>query len=353
MKVYISSRKLSAFVLFSLLCLLLSTQEVYAAGPINWFVTATVSATNSPAWGRMLPWDSRGDNLVTYTEYPSSGSPTVMIARSNPSNPAYTVIGWIPSPANHIQEQSQMVELADGTILLAMRNRQTDLNWFGLPVVKSTDGGATWNFLSQIDTNPNGQGRFDRGLWEPFLYVLPGGCIAAFYASEKHADDNPSYSQTVSERISCDKGASWGSEIFAAAQSGSARPGMPGFARMANGQYIMVYELCVTDNCNVYYKISADGRNWSAGWGTRIANQNAGPYVTVLSSGRILVTSACSNQISISDDNGASWYQNAPVAWDAGCYTWPAIYQTGYNHSNEVGVIVNVDGKVQIRFGNY
>ncbi|GHO45790.1 sialidase family protein [Ktedonospora formicarum] len=356
MNASISRWKVIAVVFAALSLLVIAPQIAYAAGPISWFVTSTVSTSNGPAWGRMLPWDKQGDNLVTYTEYPANGTPVIKVARSNPSVPTYTVIASIPSPTDHgghIQEQSQMVQLSNGTILMAMRNRQTDLNWYGLPIVKSTDGGYTWTFVSQLDTNPNSGGRFDRGLWEPFLSVLPNGCIAGFYASEKHADGNPAYSQTVSERVSCDGGVTWGNEIFAAAQPGSARPGMPGFARMANGQFILVFEVCGTEDCSIHYKFSSNGTSWSNDLGQILPNQKSGPYVAVLSSGRILVTSACTNQISISDNNGASWYQNDPPAWNAGCSTWPAIYQTGYQNSNEVGVVVNLNGAIQIKFGHY
>ena len=216
MKVFILQWRRVAVVLVALvLSVLVFAPTAYAAGPISWFTTSTVSSGNGPAWGRMLPWDQQGDNLVTYTEYPSNGLPVIKVARSNPANPAYTEIASIPSPTNdgdHSQDQSQMVQLSNGDILMATRNHRTDINWFGLPILKSTDGGYTWSFLSQLDTNPNSNGRYDRGLWEPFLYVLPNGCIAGFYANEKHADDNPSYSQIVSERVSCAGGATWGDE---------------------------------------------------------------------------------------------------------------------------------------------
>src|SRR5215469_10014137 len=144
------------------------------AGPINWFVNVVVSSaggTRVYSWGRMLPWDKEGDNLITYTEYPfgpkpcertneypQGGTPIIKVARSNPTTPTWTEIASIPSPTDHgghIQEQSQMVQLQDGTILMAMRNHQIDRNWFGLPIVKSTDGGYTWSYVSQLDTNPN------------------------------------------------------------------------------------------------------------------------------------------------------------------------------------------------------
>jgi hypothetical protein len=122
-------------------------------GPINWFKKVVVSSTNGPGWGRMLPWDKQGDNLITYTETPPGGTPIIKVARSNPTSPTWTEIASIPSPTDHgghIQEQSQMVQLPDATILMAMRNRQIDLNWFGLPILKSTDGGSTWSFVSQF-----------------------------------------------------------------------------------------------------------------------------------------------------------------------------------------------------------
>jgi hypothetical protein len=325
-------------------------------GPIHWFASTIVNATDSLGWGRMLPWDQQGDNLITYTQTPPNGFPIIKVARSNPSVPFWTEIASIPSPTGHIQEQSLMVQLPNGTILMTMRNRQTDLQWYGLPVLKSIDGGYTWQFISQIDVNANAGGRFDRGLWEPFLFVFPDGRVAAFYANEKHADASPPYSQVISERISYDAGATWGPEIIAAAQPGGARPGMPGFAGMANGRYILVFEVCGIggiNDCSIHYKISDDGVNWLDGLGVQLPYQKSGPYVTVLSNGRLLVTSACTNQISISDDNANSWYLNTPPAWNAGCYTWPAIYQTGRNASHEIGVVVNLNGAIQINFGTY
>lgn len=354
MKMLISRWKLPMILFMSLVAsLLVAPPAAYASsssGPINWSTTVTISNTRNPAWGRMLPWNKHGENLITYTEYPSSGPFVIKVATVDKTAEHYNIISSIPSPAGYVQEQSQMAQLPDGTILMATRSRTTDLNWFGLPVFKSTDGGHTWVLLSQLDTNPNSAGRFNRGLWEPFLYVLPNGCVAGFYSSEKHADDNPSYNQVVSERVSCDGGTTWGPEIFAAAQPGAARPGMPVMARMANGQYILVFELCGTDNCNAHYKTSSDGVTWSNDLGTKVPDQYNGPYVTVLPGGRVVLTSAGSNQISISDDNGATWYKNDQPAWYTGCCTWPAIYQVD-NNKQEIGVIVGLNGALTMRLG--
>jgi hypothetical protein len=85
---------------------------------------------------------------------------------------------------------------------------------------------------------------------------------------------------------------------------------MPGVARMANGQFIFVYEVCGTQNCNVFNKKSTDGVNWPSGIGAQIPGQVCGPFVTSLADGRVFVT-ACrvsdtnyTTPISYSTDNG-------------------------------------------------
>lgn len=323
-----------------------------APGLIRWGDTVVVEPAIS-AWGRMLP----DAHIFTYTLHPTNGAPTVQVARSDDGWRTYQAMASIPSPPGFIQEQSHLARLADGTLLMAVRKRKEDLTWFGLPVFRSTDDGRSWEEISSIDTNPHAGGQFDRGLWEPYLLVLPDGRVTAFYASEMHASDPPWYSQTISQRISDDGGVTWGQEILAAARAGTARPGMPGVARLTDGRFILVFEACSVDNCNVHVKTSEDGVTWSDDLGIALPEQRSGPFVAALSTGQVLVTSACSNQISISSDGGQSWRLNDTPAWAVECaagdpqpaWTWPAIYETG---EREIVVVANVDRKVQLRFGS-
>ncbi len=157
------------------------------------------------------------------------------------------------------------------------------------------------------------------------------------------------YSQIISERISTNGGATWGNEIWAVAQAGggSQRPGMSQMARMADGRYILVYEVVGTGLSDVHYKISNDGINWPSGLGTNIPCQHCGPFVASVRDGRLFVTS-CENQISYSDDLGATWQKIDPPAWDLGWNnTWPALYQT---KPEEIGAMITWSG-VHIRFG--
>ncbi|MFO1515228.1 MAG: family 16 glycoside hydrolase, partial [Verrucomicrobiota bacterium] len=144
-------------------------------------------------------------------------------------------------------------------------------------------------------------------------------------------------------------GVSWGSEIFAVAQpgGGSLRPGMSQMARMANGKYLLVYELVGSGNADVYCKTSDDGVTWPSGLGTRIPCQHCGPFVTALPDGRVFITS-CENEVSFSEDFGETWQKIDPPAWNLGyAFSWPAIYAT---KTNELGVMA-VAPSVKLRFG--
>ena len=212
---------------------------------------------------------------------------------------------------------------------------------------RSVNGGTNWTYLSNIDTS---EGLGSRGLWEPDFWVLGDGRLVVTYSNEKHQVDTTAYSQIISERVSTDNGATWGSEIWAASQPGGGgqRPGMSQMVRMANGQYLLVYEVVGVGDANVYFKISGDGVSWSSGLGTHIPCQHCGPFAVSAHDGRLFVSS-CENQISYSEDFGATWLKLAPPAWAVGHnFTWPALYQI---QPLELGVMVAWGG-VQVRFGD-
>lgn len=331
--------------------------------PITWGAAQTVRERDG-SWPRLLVGQGKGakrEDLLFYTTFVPGQPATITVTASTDHGKSGTVVSTIPSPKGTIQEQAYPLRLADGTILIATRYRTQDLTSYALPVFASHDQGRTWTRISSIDDNPDAKGQGNRGLWEPFLAALPNGCVAGMYASELHADPpaggGPTYSQTLSERLSCDGGVTWGAEHYVAASPGDARPGMPGLARMADGRFIATFEACVRDDCNAHYKISRDGVRWFPGLGTQIPDQNAGPFVTALSDGRLAVTSACTNELSLSEDLGATWHTNATRPFDLTCadgdypYTWPALYQVG---PREVVDLVNTGpGTIQIRYGRW
>lgn len=302
------------------------------SGPFTWGETTHIA---DAGWGRMtLLKDGRWlcvDNL-----YPRPNS-ILQIEISRDGARTWTPLTTVAEAGRNL-DNGEVIQLPDKSLLLTGRSvveHRTPgaAQSYHLPVYRSTDGGKTWAFLSQIDTSeppPFQPGRPSLGLWEPHFFLLPDGRLACAYANEKHAAETPSYSQVVSEKVSADSGKTWGREITLAAQigGGGQRPGMPVLARMKNGQYIAVYEVVGVGNADVYFKTSRDGVTWPPGIGVHIPCQHAGPFVAALSDGRLVVTS-CENQISYSDDLGATWRLATPPAWPLGHVdTWPAIYQT-------------------------
>jgi hypothetical protein len=300
-------------------------------GPISW---TGVTHIADAGWARLLHLDGHNwlcvDNL-----YPKPNA-IWQIERSSDDCKTWKVVTTIAEPERDL-DNGDLVRLPDGDILLT--GRSTVLNppqgghqSYHLPVYRSADGGRTWDFLSQVDVSepaPSTRRQPSQGLWEPYLFVLEDGRVACAYANERHSIAHPAYSQTVAERVSSDGGHTWGEEKTLAAQPGGGdlRPGMPVITRTSAGKYLAVYEIVGKGDADVYAKVSADGVHWPRGLGKRIPDQHHGPFVATLSDGRVLVTS-CSNVISLSGDNGATWQRETPaVPFPAGSTSWPAIYQ--------------------------
>jgi len=123
-------------------------------------------------------------------------------------------------------------------------------------VWQSSDSGKTWSFLSTISTTAT-----TAGTWEPEFTVSADGHLVVFYSDET----DPAHSQKlVAWRTS--NGLEWtdyqpvvASNIFAL------RPGMAVVRKTPDGNWLMSYEVCSTDNshvCEAHVRSSPDGWNW-------------------------------------------------------------------------------------------
>jgi len=310
-------------------------------GPISWSGTVSIGG----GWGRMVHL-ANGNWLCVSSQYPAGTNSYLRISRSADNCRSWLTPLSTVKEAGRTLDNGELIQLPNGTVLLTMRSLIPN-NSYELPEYASTDNGVTWVYRSNIDTSSGtnaAQGH--HGLWEPDFWVLDDGRLIVTYSNETH----PGYSQMISERVSTDNGTNWGAEIWAVAQTGggSLRPGMPQMVRMTNGKYFLVYEVVNLGNADVYCKTSDDGVTWPAGLGTHIPCHHSGPFVMSLPNGVLLVTS-CENQVSFSEDYGATWQLNDPPAWPANFqFTWPAIYLT---QTNEVGLMLVTNG-VQLRFGS-
>jgi hypothetical protein len=246
--------------------------------------------------------------------------------------------------AGRTLDNGELAALENGDVLLTMRSLIAS-NSYRMPVYRSADGGATWAYLSNLDSSEGEAAKAGRGLWEPDFQLLSDNRLVASYSDETHTG----YSQIVAQRLSTNNGATWGPLIWAVAEPGGGRlrPGMPQMTQMANGLFLMVYEVVNKGNADVLCKTSPDGISWQDGLGNPIPCHHCAPFIASLPDGTLLVTS-CENQVSFSQDFGQTWQLNEPAAWPGGFrFSWPAIYLI---KPDEVGVMAVTNG-VKIRFG--
>ena len=159
-------------------------------------------------------------------------------------------------------------ELEAGTILCAGNIIPDDFSKTLLHIYKSTDGGRSWEFMSEIAaggparTDAPDLADEDRPVWEPFLAVNKKNELICYYSDEGYFHSQ-NCNQLLLHKVSKDGGYTWGPAVIDVAMpDGQKRPGMPIIAEMPNGQYIMVYEVVNLDSIPVFFRLSDDLENW-------------------------------------------------------------------------------------------
>lgn len=369
-----------------LILLLLSTNQTFAQGqghapaplasgfpriPITWGAVVKIDpqpGTYGSEYGRLvqigkttwLAGYTTAENK-SYRQNPAGGL-SLAISRSDDGGRHWRRVASIARKGRDL-DNAMLMRLPDGSLLLACRS----VRWqesYRLLIYRSKDEGKSWKKLSVLDANegaPGSLGHPDKGVYEPHLYLLKDGRVAALYANEKHVTDADSYSQIISEKISSDGGRSWGGEIRVATSPGdhASRPGMPVWTKMKDGRFIVVYEVCGPHKCDIYYKTSRDAVHWPVGLGKPVPAQSGAPFILALKDGRLLLSSNRGN-ISLSEDNGRTWNLAArpwsPVKTFDEDWTqiiWSSLYQTSADSICIVTSVKRPSGahEVQIRFG--
>lgn len=261
----------------------------------------------------------------------ASGGSVLQLLVSEDQGEIWKQISVVEHPGRDL-DNGQLLVLDNGNILLTCRS----VRWqesYQLPVYRSCDGGATWEFVTIIDERngaPGSLGNPDKGMYEPHMDCLGDGRISVLYANEKHVTSHPYYSQIVSQRISEDGGETWGDEIFVAWDESRPclRPGMPVWIRTDDEKYLVVYEVVImaegkVESASVYYKFSEDGITWEQGIGCRIPDQDGGPFLAQTEDGTLVVTSV-SGKISASRDGGETWEAVEDLPFLS--HLWPSLY---------------------------
>ncbi|GAA3085577.1 hypothetical protein JOF29_002902 [Kribbella aluminosa] len=139
-----------------------------------------------------------------------------------------------------------------------------------IEVFKSTDHGASWQYLSNCTQTSGLPNTIGAGIWEPWFLLAPNNTLACFISDERPAG-SPTNNQIIGHYTSTDGGATWSANItpdVAFPADNLARPGMSIITALPNGQFVMSYELCrdatnADHACEVYLKTSPDGLNWA------------------------------------------------------------------------------------------
>lgn len=189
--------------------------------------------------------------------------------------------------------------LAAGTLLLAGNLVPDDKSSTQIVIYKSTNLGASWTYLSTVDTG--GPFEYDRSpssttstIWEPFLYLDSAGRLVCTYSDEREKSD--SVLQALVLRYSSD-GISWSAKknVVAIGNSND-RPGMITVTQLPNGKFFATYEVVNKPNYTInsaptYCKFSDDGVTWNASdLGTMVKTADgyglgSSPYVKWVNAG--------------------------------------------------------------------
>lgn len=182
----------------------------------------------------------------------------------------------------------QMGSLQKGTLLWAASVGQNAPDRrMAIKIYRSDDEGRTWSYLSQIKS-PN-QG----GLWEPEFTVDREGALVMFFSDETQQAE---HSQTI-KKVRSHDGLNWRDLGYVVASNIQRdRPGMAVTRRLADGRWMMTYELGGPARFIAYYRLSDDGWNWGdpANVGSEIRLPNGAfpahaPRFTVMPDGAILL----------------------------------------------------------------
>ncbi len=143
---------------------------------------------------------------------------------------------------------------------------------------RSLDHGRTWAEQSTVVNGGQGNGV---GLWEPEFVIDSAGRLICFYSDERRQGEG--FNQLLAHKVSTDGGKTWTDEKHdVAVPDGNARPGMARVVKVADGTYVMAYEVCGNPGCAVYTRTSPNGADWgdAANIGTRVQNGKGAYFVS-------------------------------------------------------------------------
>jgi len=278
-------------------------------------------AAQNPGYSRAVQLHYNGVNngkMLAIMDDAIPSNPSFPVMESTNSGENWTRVGTVSDTKNGwgLRYQPHMIELSQpigdmptGTLLVAGNSIPTDLSATKIDLYKSNDIGRTWTFVSSIATggaaNPDSH---NDPVWEPFLLVANNKLIA-YYSDER----DPAHNQKLVHQTSTN-GRNWGSVVTDVALTNTGlRPGMATLAQMADGRWIMTYEVMPLAGDPVHYQISSNPEVWNpTDQGTYIASGGA-PYVTTMPNGKVVVSILEHSEVFTNSANGTGAWSTVPT----------------------------------------
>ncbi|KAI0140207.1 glycoside hydrolase family 93 protein [Xylariaceae sp. FL1272] len=238
----------------------------------------------------------------------------------------------------HDIDNPMVLQIPSGRILYAYRNHDRSdgaYTYYRISISYSDDGGKTFNYLSQVEQRspiPN----TPSGLWEPFLRLAADGSLQCYYSSENSSSDQDGFM-----KHSSDGGKTWSSPIRVSGGDRVSRDGMIGVATTGSSKdLIAVFENTETGSFTVDYVLSHDdGYTWGQR-GRLYTPRNGGMAGApqVYNVGGTLVASFMTNE-DVPGLNDLDGGQMKVITSTDGGNTWSGSVVTGETGSHWPGLL--------------
>lgn len=303
----------AAGILAGSLIMSIMPKSAQAYGPSTMYTPPAGTIAPGALYARAMQ-TSNGKMYATFEQY-TTGVAMFPIFESLDSGRTWKKVGdvkdthkgvgmrWEP----HLYQLPQAIgDMPAGTLLAAGLVLPYNRSACQIDMYKSNDEGRTWTYVSTIAIGTQANPGSDP-VWEPFIMVA-NNKLYVFYSDERDA----AYSQKLVHQSSAD-GVKWSSVVTDVAISGQ-RPGMVTVAQMANGNYIMTYEIIGTPEGSSF-KTTSNIDNWNASdKGTVFDSKGSSPYCISMN-GSIIIASAGSGSLFTNSNNavGAWTMISSPV----------------------------------------
>ncbi|WP_158850199.1 RICIN domain-containing protein [Saccharothrix deserti] len=286
-------------------------------------LVATYEDNNQPLENMTFP-------IWTSTDNGASWARTSSVADTSPRR-----WGNWTNPHLYVLPQ-QIGTMPAGTLLLAGISSPPDRSATAVQLYRSNNEGQTWSWVSEVALGGGQWGSANpTPIWEPYMLVANNRLIV-YYSDER---DKADHDQKIVHQTSTN-GVNWGPVVEDVAMADRAlRPGMPIVTRMANGQYLMVFEMVGQSNTPNNFKISANPESWNSGNGGTTIDHGGSPMVITLPNGRLVYNSYGSTDVRVNTNNGAG-------AWTPMRTLMPQGYSRMLQYVAGTGrvLILSVDG---------